>query len=144
MWAVQESWAPSPSVWEARSWIGRNADNSLCKRILMWYLGVMRNSGTTFHMLYTLAGTSGYKTASPRTIGIMEVDMEPPDHTKMVRINGVAYVSSLSPLKSAEQRRSRLSKGRKHFYTACTTNSNPSKIYVPFLFSGPLASVLHL
>ena len=69
------------------------------------------NSGVTFHMLHTRAGTSAYKKASPGTtveiadgnilpvdgFGRVEVDLDQPGHTaNMVKIDDVAYVPGLS------------------------------------------------
>ena len=69
------------------------------------------DSGATFHMSHTRAGMSAYKKASPGTnveiadgnilpvdgFGRIEVDLDQPGHTtKMVKMDGVAYVPGLS------------------------------------------------
>ena len=69
------------------------------------------DSGATFHMSHTRAGTSAYKKASPGTnveiadgnilpvdgFGRIEVDLDQPGHTtKVVKMEDVAYVPGLS------------------------------------------------
>ena len=69
------------------------------------------DSGATFHMSHTRAGTSAYKKASPGTnveiadsnilpvdgFGGIEVDLDQPGHTtKMMKMDDVVYVPRLS------------------------------------------------
>ena len=81
------------------------------------------DSGATYHMSYTRAGMSAYMKASPGTtveiadcnilpvdgFGRIEVDLDQPGHTtKIVKMDGVAYVPGLSrnllsTIKAAEQ-----------------------------------------